>query len=50
MKSDLVAQDWLRQARTRREAHLSAWNGEDEAWRNQDRQMGRDFADGTLVW
>ncbi len=41
---------WRRQARTRREAHLSAWNGEDEASRNQDRQIGQDFSDGTLVW
>ncbi len=47
--SDLVAQDRLRQARTSREAHFSALNDEDEAWRNQDGQTGQDFADGTLV-
>lgn len=51
--SDIVAQGRFRQARTRREAHFSALNDEDEAWRNRNKQIGQDFADETLgfeVW
>ena len=50
INSDIVAQGWFRQARTSRKAHFSALSDEDEAWRNQNKQIGQDFADGTLAF
>ncbi len=49
MNSDLAAQAWFRQAKTSREAQSSATNGADDAWRRQEKQMGRDFSDGPLA-